>query len=89
MTSVYNFGLLIIYKTNKQVTKNKKWAYLLNSLGTRGHGNVRTHIRFRPRSSTFLSFLATKRWRYRNFSKTYISFRKQPIEYDNATLEGR
>ena len=33
---------------------------------------MRTHVRFRPRSSTFLTLLATKWWRDRKFSKTHI-----------------
>ena len=44
---------------------------------TRRLGNVRTHIRFWPRSSTFLTQLAAKWWRDRKLWKTYISFHKQ------------
>ena len=56
---------------------------------TRRLGNLRTHIIFRPHSFTFFfTYVATKWWWDRKLLKTYTSFNKQPMRYNNATLEG-
>ena len=65
----------------------KRWR-CKHTLLDKEAGNVRTHLMFRPRSSTFLTQLATK-WRRdkKNFIK-YISVNNQPMEYKHATLDG-
>ena len=75
-------------KVPKKTAQIENWNAIASQLETRRIGNVRTHTMFRPRSFTFLIYLATKLWRDKKKLSTHISFKKPLMEKSNATLEG-